>query len=70
MRTIEEFKHDREQWNRESANKQGTRLIIQWVVGLIVLAAAAIGGLSYYKAYQAEHQGEKTSVTGNQVPGK
>ena len=68
MRTIEEFKHDRDQWNRDMANKQRVRLIIGWAVTLVIVAAAAIGGLAYYKFYQAGQANAKPAVTDSQSP--
>jgi hypothetical protein len=69
MRSIEEFKQDREQWNRETARKLGIRRAIGWVIALVVIVIAAIAGLKAYQTYQANNTGEKPKDQAIQVPG-
>ena len=68
MRTIEEFKQDRDQWNREMANKLRIRNMIGWTVALVVLAGLAIAGFAYYRSYQAQHANDKPAASTTQTP--
>lgn len=59
MRTIEEFKRDRAEWNRAVEQRHKIRLVIGWLVVIVILVVLAVVGLNYYKQYRAQHQDAK-----------
>jgi hypothetical protein len=69
MRTIDEFKQDREQWNRETARKQRVRLLIGWTVAIVIIVVAASFGFKAFKANQANADTEKGKSADIQTPG-
>ncbi len=52
MRSIEEFKQDRAQWNRQAEKRHQIGKVINWIVALILLAALAIGGWKGYQVWK------------------
>lgn len=71
MRTIDEFKADRAQWNKDSDRKHAVRLVVGWCIAVVViLVLAGVGWQAYqsHKASDSAKTSDAATQSGNTNP--